>query len=185
MVYSYRHDFSGFAAKLTDHQAKQIGELFDVVRVIQNPVYKTRTSRSWDFLGLSKNDPNNLLNKTNQGDGSIIGILDSAAGSYVHNLEYYGLNMGTVRGGAPNARIAMYKIGWMDDKGDSYFGCVDILAGIDDAIKDGVDVLSASFGGDLINFAEVDTSGSYSVILLLHGSYLLLLVMKMEKLLLH
>ncbi|KAG5604769.1 hypothetical protein H5410_026261 [Solanum commersonii] len=219
MVYSYRHGFSGFAAKLTDHQAKQIGELSDVVRVIQNPVYKIRTSRSWDFLGLSKNDPNNLLNKTNQGDGSIIGILDSgiwgdseafndkglgpipsrwkgscksegnfnatkhcnrkiigahdighgthvaytAAGSYVNNLEYYGLNMGTVRGGAPNARIAMYKIGWMDDKGDSYCGGVDILAGIDDAIKDGVDVLSASFGGDLINFAEVDTSGSYSV----------------------
>ncbi|KAK4715951.1 hypothetical protein R3W88_014289 [Solanum pinnatisectum] len=237
MVYSYRHGFSGFAAKLTDHQAKQIGELSDVVRVIQNPVYKTRTSRSWDFLGLSKNDPNNLLNKTNQGDGSIIGILDSgiwgdseafndkglgpipsrwkgrcksegtfnatkhcnrkiigarwtksnngrkniyilsplddvghgrhvaytAAGSYVNNLEYYGLNMGTVRGGAPNARIAMYKLCWMDDKGDSYFGGVDILAGIDDAIKDGVDVLSASFGGDLINFAEVDTSGSYSV----------------------
>ncbi|WMV28934.1 hypothetical protein MTR67_022319 [Solanum verrucosum] len=229
MVYSYRHGFSGFAAKLTNHQAKQIGELSDVVRVIQNPVYKTRTSRSWDFLGLSKNDPNNLLTKTNQGDGSIIGILDSgiwgdseafndkglgpipsrwkAAGSYVNNLEYYGLNMGTVRGGAPNARIAMYKwfelgtfmlevssskplankskgfafwveliapglpsasylsyvIGWMDDKGDSYCGGVDILAGIDDAIKDGVDVLSASFGGDLINFAEVDTSGSYSV----------------------
>uniref|UniRef100_A0A3Q7GF83 Peptidase S8/S53 domain-containing protein n=1 Tax=Solanum lycopersicum TaxID=4081 RepID=A0A3Q7GF83_SOLLC len=51
----------------------------------------------------------------------------------------------------------------MDDKGESYFGGVDILAGIDDAIKDGVDVLSASFSGDLIDFSEVDTSASFSV----------------------
>nr|XP_016474127.1 PREDICTED: subtilisin-like protease SBT3.3 isoform X2 [Nicotiana tabacum] len=80
MVYSYRHGFSGFAAKLTACQAKQIGELPGVVRVIQNRVYETHTSRSWDFLGLSKNNPNNLLNKTNQGDGIIIGVLDSDTG---------------------------------------------------------------------------------------------------------
>ncbi|KAM3374765.1 hypothetical protein P3S68_013479 [Capsicum galapagoense] len=77
MRYSYRHGFSGFAAKLTDFQAKQIGELPGVVHVIPNHLYKIHRSRSWDFMGLSKHDPNSLVNKTNQGDGVIIGIIDS------------------------------------------------------------------------------------------------------------
>ncbi|KAM3356565.1 hypothetical protein P3S68_023279 [Capsicum galapagoense] len=51
MVYSYRHGFSGFAAKLTDFEAKHFEELSGVVRVIQNRPYKTHTSRSWNFFG--------------------------------------------------------------------------------------------------------------------------------------
>ncbi|KAG5579439.1 hypothetical protein H5410_050066, partial [Solanum commersonii] len=181
----------------------------------------THTSRSWDFLGLSRNSPNNLLNKTNQGDGVIIGIwaesegfndngmgpipsrwkgicksegnfnatkhcnkkiigarwyikgfmedmelnqtmleknhnlsaidasghgshcASTAAGSYVNNVEYYGFIMGIVREGAPLARLAIYKICWKDG-GTAYCNGADVLAGIDDAIKDGVDLLSAS-----------------------------------------
>lgn len=34
----------------------------------------------------------------------------TAAGSYVNNVKYYNLNMGTVRGGAPLARLAIYKV---------------------------------------------------------------------------
>ncbi|WMV49250.1 hypothetical protein MTR67_042635 [Solanum verrucosum] len=34
----------------------------------------------------------------------------TAAGSYVNNVEYYGFNMGTVRGGEPLARLAIYSI---------------------------------------------------------------------------
>uniref|UniRef100_M1BPJ1 Cucumisin n=1 Tax=Solanum tuberosum TaxID=4113 RepID=M1BPJ1_SOLTU len=129
MMYSYRHGFSGFAAKLTNSQAKQIGELPDVVRVIKNPLYTTHTSRSWDFLGLSRNSPNNLLNKTNQGDGMIIGVLDSEM-------------------------MAVYCSG------------ADILAGVDDAIKDGVDIISASIGDIFINIAEVNEESVLGI-----GSY--------------
>ncbi|PHU15397.1 hypothetical protein BC332_16602 [Capsicum chinense] len=156
MVYSYRHGFSGFAAKLTDSQAKQIGELPDVVQVIPNQFYKTHTSTSWDFLGLSKHDPNSLVNKTNQGDGIIIGIIDSdddghgthvaytTAGSYINNVEYHGVNMGTTRGGAPLARLAIYKVAWNGINGEMISN-IDVLAAIDDAIKDGVDDLFISF----------------------------------------
>ncbi|XP_049371128.1 subtilisin-like protease SBT3.10 [Solanum verrucosum] len=240
MVYSYRHGFSGFAAKLTDSQAKQIRELPGVIGVIQNQIYKTHTTRSWDFLGLSKSDPNNLLNKTNQGDGIIIGVVDTgiwgdlegfndkelgpipsrwkgsckseanfsatkhcnkkiigarwyikglmeeyklnqtmaeksynlspldedghgthvaytAAGSYVNNIQYYGLNMGTSRGGAPLARLAIYKVCWINKvNGETYLGGADALAAIDDAIKDGVDIISASIGFNGRVFSEVD-----------------------------
>ncbi|KAJ4899809.1 Subtilase family protein [Raphanus sativus] len=60
-----------------------------------------------------------------------------AAGSFVANVSFYGLARGMVRGGAPRARIASYKA-------------------YDDAIHDGVDVLSVSISGDLPEDTEVD-----------------------------
>ena len=52
-----------------------------------------------------------------------------------------GFGLGTARGGVASARIAVYKICWSD-------GCfdADILAAFDDAIADGVDIISISVG---------------------------------------
>ncbi|TVU41283.1 hypothetical protein EJB05_14786, partial [Eragrostis curvula] len=51
---------------------------------------------------------------------------------------------GTVRGGVPGARLAVYKVCW-----DNECHGADILAAFDDAIADGVDVISFSIGGKL------------------------------------
>lgn len=66
----------------------------------------------------------------------------TAAGQVVSNASLLGLGVGTARGGVPSARIAVYKICWSK-------GCTDadILAAFDDAIADGVDVISLSVGG--------------------------------------
>ncbi|KAF6166039.1 hypothetical protein GIB67_012936 [Kingdonia uniflora] len=66
----------------------------------------------------------------------------TAAGIPVEEANFYNLAKGTARGGVPSARIAMYKVCWID-------GChdMDILAAFDDAIDDGVDVISVSVGG--------------------------------------
>ena len=58
-----------------------------------------------------------------------------------------GLGLGTARGGLPSARIAVYKVCW-------YFSCddADILAAFDDAIADGVDIISISIGGSSDNY---------------------------------
>ncbi|KAL6327040.1 hypothetical protein AAG906_013524 [Vitis piasezkii] len=66
----------------------------------------------------------------------------TAAGNVVSGASLLGLGAGTARGGAPSSRIAVYKICWAG-------GCpyADILAAFDDAIADGVDIISLSVGG--------------------------------------
>ncbi|XP_042449474.1 subtilisin-like protease SBT3.10 [Zingiber officinale] len=76
----------------------------------------------------------------------------TAAGSLVRNVSFHGLGEGTVRGGAPRARLAIYKACWEGN------GCpdADVLKAVDDAIYDGVDVLSLSIGGRFyLNFATL------------------------------
>ncbi|KAL5973728.1 hypothetical protein ACLOJK_030384 [Asimina triloba] len=81
MVYSYRHGFSGFAAKLTASQAQKLAEFPEVVHVIPNRFHKPHTTRSWDYLGLdSHSSSSNLASKSKMGDGVIVGVMDSGIG---------------------------------------------------------------------------------------------------------
>ncbi|KAJ9179499.1 hypothetical protein P3X46_011281 [Hevea brasiliensis] len=64
-----------------------------------------------------------------------------AGGARVANVSYYGLAGGTARGGSPSTRIAVYKACTLDGCSGST-----ILKAIDDAIKDGVDIISISIG---------------------------------------
>lgn len=77
----------------------------------------------------------------------------TAAGRFVGDMNYNGLGSGGARGGAPMSRIAVYKTCWPS-------GCydADLLAALDDAISDGVDIISVSLGpsspqGDYFNDA--------------------------------
>ncbi|CAL5089949.1 unnamed protein product [Urochloa decumbens] len=65
----------------------------------------------------------------------------TAAGSAVSGASYYGLAAGTAKGGSAASRVAMYRV--CSEEGCSGSA---ILAGFDDAVADGVDVLSVSLG---------------------------------------
>ncbi|KAJ9684398.1 hypothetical protein PVL29_016722 [Vitis rotundifolia] len=74
----------------------------------------------------------------------------TAAGGLVNMASLMGLGLGTARGGVPSARIAVYKTCWSGFCADA-----DTLAAFDDAIADGVDIISISLGGKTsLNYFE-------------------------------
>ncbi|KAF5744858.1 Cucumisin protein [Tripterygium wilfordii] len=95
-------------------------------------------ARSYDVD--RKNAVNNLSPADDEGHGTHTS--STIAGVPVQGASLYGLGQGTARGGVPGARIAMYKV--CHERGCSD---LDILAAFDDAIADGVDLLSVSIGG--------------------------------------
>ncbi|XP_021655816.2 subtilisin-like protease SBT4.15 [Hevea brasiliensis] len=82
-------------------------------------------------------------------DGHGTHTSSTVAGVAVKGASLYGIANGTARGGVPAARIAIYKVCWGG-------GCtdMDLLAGFDDAIADGVDIISVSIGGNPRKYFE-------------------------------
>src|SRR4029079_10944566 len=62
---------------------------------------------------------------------------------------------GTISGMAPRARVAMYKALWSTQDASTAGGTTDdLVAAIDQAVADGVDVINYSISGTLTNFAD-------------------------------
>ncbi|KAL2326648.1 hypothetical protein Fmac_025706 [Flemingia macrophylla] len=83
-----------------------------------------------------------------------------AAGNTVESASFFGLAAGTARGGVPSARIAVYKPCWSSGCDDA-----DILRAFDEAIADGVDIISISLGPQMVvypnYFEDVFAIGSF------------------------
>ncbi|KAE9622118.1 hypothetical protein Lal_00032471 [Lupinus albus] len=83
-------------------------------------------------------------------DGHGTHTASTVVGNNVLGASFYGLAQGTARGGVPSARIAAYKV-------CNESGCTNdaIMAAFDDAIADGVSILSVSLGGsNIVPFDE-------------------------------
>ncbi|XP_044957348.1 subtilisin-like protease SBT4.3 [Hordeum vulgare subsp. vulgare] len=82
----------------------------------------------------------------------------TVAGRAVGNVSLGGLAAGTARGAVPGARLAVYKVCWDEGCSDA-----DMLAAFDDAVADGVDVISFSIGSRLPvpYFEDASAIGSF------------------------
>ena len=75
----------------------------------------------------------------------------TAAGNAVADTSFFGIGNGTARGGVPASRIAAYKVCIPT-------GCSSeaLLSAFDDAIADGVDLITISIGGKKASMFESD-----------------------------
>ncbi|KAK8466271.1 hypothetical protein PHAVU_008G047700 [Phaseolus vulgaris] len=75
--------------------------------------------------------------------------LSTAGGNFVGGASVFAVGNGTAKGGSPRARVAAYKVCWSLTDPASCYGA-DVLAAIDQAIDDGVDVINLSAGGGYV-----------------------------------
>lgn len=81
-------------------------------------------------------------------------VASTAAGVAVQDVSFLEYAKGTAIGVAPKARIAAYKV----CNGEGNCHLADILAGMDQAVNDGVDIISMSIGGGTKEYYDDDVA---------------------------
>ncbi|KAL3499441.1 hypothetical protein ACH5RR_038534 [Cinchona calisaya] len=210
LVYSYRHVATGFAARLSPEEVKEMEKTEGFVYARPQRILALHTTHSPIFLGLHENF--GFWPGSNYGKGVIVGVLDTgitpghpsfndeglppppakwkgkcelngtacnnkligarnfvssvpgqpldveghgthtastAAGNFVQHANVFGNANGTAVGMAPHAHLAIYKVCSENGCADS-----DMLAAMDTAVEEGVDVLSLSIGGGSVPFFD-------------------------------
>lgn len=99
-----------------------------------------------DGFGLENISPEEYLSPRD-GEGHGSHTASTSAGNYGQKVVIDGTKYGKASGMAPAAQIAMYKVCWEAAVGDGGCAAADLVAAIDDAVADGVDVINFSIGG--------------------------------------
>ncbi|MEM7430566.1 MAG: S8 family serine peptidase [Pseudomonadota bacterium] len=77
LVYRYQYGLNGFAARMSPAQAQKLVNQRGVLRVWEDEVRPLATNESLDFLGLFDRDSGLRSGQDLDGDGIVIGVIDS------------------------------------------------------------------------------------------------------------
>nr|KAJ0202487.1 hypothetical protein LSAT_V11C600334580 [Lactuca sativa] len=105
-------------------------------------------ARSFNIASMASNTSKKVETPIDE-DGHGTHTASTAAGGFVKDAEALGGAAGTAVGVAPYAHLAVYKVCFGPDCPES-----DILAGLDAAVADGVDVISISIGEENVPFFQ-------------------------------
>ncbi|TKY55371.1 Subtilisin protease SBT1.7 [Spatholobus suberectus] len=165
MIYSYRNVMSGFAARLTEEELRAVEKKNGFISAHPERILHPQTTHTPQFLGLQQHT--GLWKESNFGKGVIIGVLDSGitpdnpsfsdAGmpppppkwkgrcelnvTACNNKIIGARSFNLAAGIAPYAHLAIYKVCFGGNCPEN-----DILAALDAAVEEGVDVISMSLG---------------------------------------
>ncbi|KAJ1439523.1 Peptidase S8/S53 domain [Sesbania bispinosa] len=155
-VRSYKRSFNGFVAKLNYQQREKLANMEGVVSVFPSKTLYLQTTRSWDFVGLCES----FKRQQKAESDVVIGVIDTGIWPESESFSDAGFGPiptkwrgtceggeGTARGGVPSSRIAAYKVCQPNS------GCngADVLSAFDDAIADGVDIITISLGSGSVS----------------------------------
>lgn len=97
-------------------------------------------------------------NSARDEDGHGSHTSSTAAGNAGVSASILGSDLGAVSGIAPRARISMYKACWSDTPTTGGCNVTDLVAAIDQAVADGVDVINYSIGSPAASIGPDDVS---------------------------
>ncbi|KAK4428952.1 Subtilisin-like protease SBT3 [Sesamum alatum] len=86
-------------------------------------------------------------------------VSSTAAGNFVLDISYFGYASGTAKGMAPRSRLAIYKVVFSKEEG---IYSSDLIAAIDTAISDGVDILSLSIASSGLLYEDPISIASFA-----------------------
>ncbi|MEU0851220.1 S8 family serine peptidase [Streptomyces flaveolus] len=123
----------------------QTGERFDADDCNQKVISARYFGKTWLDTVPEANRADYVSPRDGQGHGTHTAT--TAAGNFGVRASVDGRDLGTVSGVAPGAKIAVYKALWVSKDGTQSGGMTsDIVAAVEQAVADGVDVINYSVG---------------------------------------